>query len=75
MVQRIGKGSLKVKRQEKILRGPGYDRGPENCRLVESARKGYALLGRFVILDTDLISDAGMAVPEVFAFSVADYLS
>jgi hypothetical protein len=35
-------------------------------------RKRYALFRWFVVLDTDLIGDTGMAVPEIIAFSVAD---
>jgi hypothetical protein len=38
-------------------------------------RKRGVLFRRFVVLDTDLIGDTGMAVSEIIAFPVADDLA
>ena len=71
MLKRIGKGSQKVKRHEKKHMIAGRKKGAR----WGPVGKRDPLFSRFVVLDTDLIGDAGMGVREVVAFSVADDLS
>jgi len=75
MLKRIGKGWLKVKRQQKRSTRSEYERADENCRFRGICGKRDALFRRLVVLDADLIGDTGMTVPEAVAFSVTDYLS
>ena len=75
MLKRIGKGPWKVKRQDKNRTRSGSDRAAIKSRICEPLEKRDFLFNRLVILDTDLVGDAGMAVSEVLAFSVADDLS
>jgi hypothetical protein len=50
--------------------------GKENVEFGNvRGKKKVALFRRFVVLDTDLVGDTGMAVSEIIAFPVADDLA
>lgn len=71
MSQRIGKGAMKVKWQGTAACDP-FMIADEKSDILWRRETLFSLL---VILDADLIGDAGMGVREVLAFSVADDLS